>query len=338
MLRLLPNRAVGSGCRKCNIGHAIRRFIVPLFQLLTLDIPGWSMKLLTTKCLNTSVALTWLLLGDKGLRNAEHCDVSSTRKRHRMGVDTNTGVARALVHDILHAHDTQRQLFYILMTDADFPFPRGDDRPPARFVGHVFLIEKIPPCPGSGTDQPTFMMYQSYIGRYTLSGHMANLGGTLEVPFARMARWVEGIQHAVTCGVWDERCVALWDDMCNVDSRALLGSITRDHLLLCYRKSALDLCMERLTDYLKDKRHQLLTDDTTPMGEVWGDPNLYDAYDARPLTKAQLISAVEDMLRVMGADTCRLSADRHAHLTSGGGVRPALAARSARARGGRAPA
>ena len=93
MLRLLPNRAVGSGCRKCNIGHAIRRFIVPLFQLLTLDIPGWSMKLLTTKCLNTSVALTWLLLGDKGLRNAEHSDVSSTRKRHRMGVDTNTGEA-----------------------------------------------------------------------------------------------------------------------------------------------------------------------------------------------------------------------------------------------------
>eukprot|EP00877_Chromochloris_zofingiensis_P013171 jgi/Chrzof1/8107/UNPLg00152.t1 len=243
------------------------------------------MQLLTTKCLNTSVALSYLFLGEEGLQHAEYCSLQQVKAR----ADDNARVVQSLIAEV-RKPITTRQLYYILMSDGKFSAPDH----PRFFPGHVFILEAIPGAP------PTFFMYQSYIGHYTLSGAIARHNGTLEMSFEETLQMLEGIKHVVTTDVWDQRCVDVWQNMTFVDTGPdagaanLFGSDPRNQLYLCFRKAPVSACFANLRRFLKDKQQELLN---TAIGvdEVWM-AELFSRQDAAPLTKGQLLARIQEML------------------------------------------
>lgn len=274
-----------TGCKPCDIVYIIKDYIKPLMQLLTNDIRDYYMRLLTTKCLNSSVSISYFLLGyKKGIAMSNYCDTHLTRKRHNDGIDNNLQIVQQLKKDVLNRNFKYRYLYYILMTDASFPMK---DQPDRFFPGHVFLLEKIP-----GKPTPSFYFYQSYINEYDINGHYHKNNKTLKMPYNRTAELMDRLAYIITNPVWDERCVRFWKDFTHVDtSKTLQGSSSGNQFFICYRKTKATACLEHVKRYVDDK---LKTVDTSKPQDIYGDMKLYDA-DQNPLSNLEMYNQLASL-------------------------------------------
>ena len=65
----------------CNVTELILKYLVPIFQYLSIELTDYNMKLKTTKCLNTAVMLVHILGSEKDVKTkVNYCDTENINK------------------------------------------------------------------------------------------------------------------------------------------------------------------------------------------------------------------------------------------------------------------
>ena len=279
-------------CERCDMGYILKDYVKPIMQCLTNDIKDYYMKLLTTKCLNNSLMIAYFLLGKKGIDIADYCDTNAVQERHASKVDNNVVLIDKLEKQMLHKVCAYRQLYYILMTDSEFPHDDGTVR---NFPGHVFIIEKIP-----GVGEPTYYFHQAYINQYDYAGHIKKNKG-LELSYTEMKRILQQIRYVLSNPTWDAKTVKYWKEITFVDTRHMLGAQSGGKMFLCFKKAKVSECVGRLEKYARDKLKGIAKLKIDQMNEIYGNEAAY-GHDQNPLTVAEMKSSLEKMLKTIESE------------------------------------
>jgi hypothetical protein len=285
--QLLLDKCTKTSCKRCDMGYILKDFIKPIMQCLTVDIPDYYMRLLTTKCLNNAVLMSYFMLGKKGIKIANACDSVKVQERHSNKVDNNTTILIKLRKTLLNKQCKYRQLFYILMTDSSFPHDDGMSR---HFPGHVFVIEKIP-----GNPDPIYYFHQAYINQYDYAGHIKRNNNTLELSWDSAKRMIEQIHYILLNPTWDENSVKYWKDITFVNTKNMLGAKSQGKMFLCYRKAQVTDCIDRLEEYTKLKLKQISKLKISKLNETYGSAALYDS-DQNPLSVIEMQRSLKKLL------------------------------------------
>lgn len=283
---LSVSKCTEASCPRCDLGYIIRYYVKPIMQCLTNDIPSYYMGLKTTKCLNLSLKIAFLLLGNRGIKIADFCDTTLVAKRHEEGKDVNSVLMERLRRNILHKTCHYRQLYYILMTDASFPHDDGKDR---HFPGHVFVIEKIP-----GGLLPMYYFHQAYINAYDYNGHIKRNNGSLSLSWHDVKRMMEQIHYVLMNPTWDQNSVDYWKQITFVNTSKMLGAHSGGKMYLCFRKARVTDCVGRLEKYTKEKLAQIDKLPISKMNDIYGDAKAYDA-EEKPLTVKEMQSSLRKL-------------------------------------------
>ena len=276
-------------CKPCDMGYILKDYIRPIMQCLTNDIKDYHMRLLVTKCLNQAVMMSFFMLGKKGIEIANACDSVKVQQRHKDKIDNNTDVLEGLQTQLLYPRCRYRQMFYILMSDAQFNHRDGVTR---HFPGHVFVIEKIP-----GGSKPSYYFHQSYINKYDYNGHIKRNNG-LALKWDDVKRMIEQIRYVIMSPTWDANSVRFWKQITFVDTSNLLGAESGDHMFLCFRKARVSDCVGRLESYVRRKLSGISKLKLGRMNEVYGDQTMYDS-DQKQLTNIQMKTSLEKLLETI---------------------------------------
>jgi hypothetical protein len=268
--KLSLDKCTKKSCNRCDLGYIIKDYVKPLMQALTIDIPDYYMRLLTSKCLNTSVLIAFFMAGkDKALMMANYCDTRATAKRHQEGTDNNKTIVEKLTKDVLYKRVEYRYLYYILMTDATLPMDDPNEKGKF-FCGHVFIIEKIP------GNTPYYYFYQSYINEYDFKGYIKKHNNTLKKTYQEMEVMLNKIKYILLNKYWDSNSVKYWKDITYVDTTQLLNSKPSNNIFLCFKKIKLKQCVENISKYVKSKLEQISLLNYDSMNKTYGDPSLFD--------------------------------------------------------------
>jgi len=280
-------------CNKCDMGYILKDYIHPTMQLLTNDIKAYNMSLLTTKCLNTAVMLMYFMVGNRGIQLADRCDCSKFRETSlKAAIDDdsqNARTVRSLAKSILRKSALKRELFYILLTDANFATNSGD----VYFPGHVIVIEKIPPVETT-QNQISYNVYQSYIYEYDLKGHHKFNNDTFTVSYDNMRSLLKDLAYVMTSEKWDDKCIEAWKHITFVDTSNLKNAHCKNRFFICYQHTKARDCIERMERFAK-KHLKTLEKTHVRYKDVYGDANLYNG-DVKPLTKYEMKLKLENMV------------------------------------------
>jgi hypothetical protein len=270
------------------MGYLLKDHIKPIMQCLSNDLQDWYMRLLTTKCLNNAVTLTYLMLGPRGMRLADACDSHKVQERHKAKEESNPEIIEALKKKMLHKVCKYRQLYYILMTDAEFNHPDGVKR---HFPGHVFVIEKIPNKPF-----PKYYFHQSYINQYDYKGHIQRNNNSLAMTYAQIEAMLAHIHYVLMSPTWDENSVKYWKTITFVDTSKLLGAESGGKMFLCFRKARTTDCVGTLDKYITKKLIGISKHKLSQLDDIYGDKTKYDS-DQNPLTVREMQKSLQDLQR-----------------------------------------
>ena len=114
-----------SGClNDCNVITLILKYLVAIFQYLSIEIKDYNMKLKTTKCLNTAVMLVYILSEKIYIKqNVDYCDTDNINKRFNTITEQNLDTMEEkkrilddLDKDIKNPETNTRFFYYVLMT------------------------------------------------------------------------------------------------------------------------------------------------------------------------------------------------------------------------------
>lgn len=285
MSKLISNSCTTpSKCSTCTIGYIIKNYVKPLMQTLTNDIKEYYMRLLVTKCLNSSVMVSVFMLGrKKGVEVADYCDTEMTRQRHLEGKETNSSILESFRDDIFNKRIKTRYLYYILLTDGKFTYNNAN-KEPQNFPGHVFLLEKVP---GTKTETSYFNFYQSYINEYDLKEHVKKNNNTLKISYDKARSIFESLVYILNVDIWDETCVKMWKSFTFADTTNLIGSRSKDNVFLCIKKSKINNCLKYIKEYTKDKLKYLDKIPKQDINKIYGDQTLYDE-NQQPLSNIEM--------------------------------------------------
>jgi hypothetical protein len=269
-------------CRKCDLGSIIKNYIKPIMQALTNDIKDYYMRLLLTKCLNSSIMISIFMLGkDRALKIANYCDTIATRKRHVENLDDNSSIIRYFKKNILDLRTKHRYLYYILLTDGKFP-NKDPSKEGLFFPGHVFILEKIQDL---DSKKPYYYFYQSYINTYDLKGHIKQNNNSLKLTYEKTEKMLSNLEYILSSPTWDSKCVEGWKSFTFADTNHLLDSKSKGNFFLCIRKAKVIDCLKHIEKYTKEKLNELKN---VPLdNKIYGDKSLYDE-GQNPLTVKQM--------------------------------------------------
>jgi hypothetical protein len=249
----------------CRVGDVLAKHAPALIQLMTARLPGYHMRLITTKCLNTAVTLMYLTLGERALQHTRYCDVPVVLERSRKG-----GPSRLVVYDGLRARvldpaATNHRVFYVMLTDAQLGA--------VYFPGHVFIMEVWTTRSG----KRVVRIHQSYINAYR-----SNASG----PRAP-AKVLDEVHAILGSPTWDAKCVKAWKSLTGVDSTKFLGCSTKG-IELCFREADVPEgdCGVHLQRVVTAELAALKGAD--PAATWGGDPEIYRGSDVTPLTNGQM--------------------------------------------------
>lgn len=278
---LILQRCTYKYCKQCDIGKIIVNYVKPLIQLIGNDLTEYNFKLRTTKCLNTAVFLSMLLLGPIGIERASYCDTQNVIDRHEQGIDNNRAILDKLKVDILDKTKPGRFIYYILITDAYFPF---DDKSKSDlfFPGHVILLERIP-----NDDEPFYYFYQSYINQYDFKGHYERNNNTLKMSWVKAKHTLEELDYTLMNGKWDERVAKFWKEFTFVDTKSGIGSNSKGKFFICYRRTPATECVKYLEEYADKKLNELSVLPPEKNNEIYGDASRYDKRET-PMTNSEI--------------------------------------------------
>lgn len=277
-------------CKRCDMVYILKDFVKPIMQLLTNDIKEYNMRLLVTKCLNVAITVSYFMLGRKGIEMADQCDTRVVIKRHEAGEENNHDITNALKKDILNKRCKQRYLYYILMTDGNFPY-KDTQRQAVYFPGHVLLLEKIP----NGDSDPFFNVYQAYINAYDLKGHVERNGNSVKMSYKQVSDLITKIGYILSAKEWDAECIQYWKDFTFVDTTSMKGSLSRNKFYLCYRKSKVTDCIDTLKKYATIKLKEVSAKNVDK-NAIYGDIHAYDA-NQQPLSNSEIETSLQKLLQ-----------------------------------------
>jgi len=262
-------------CDRCDIGYILKNYIRPIMQCLTNDIKEYYMKLLTTKCLNSAVMISFFMLGkEKTLEVANYCDNGDTKKRHQSNIDNNNDIILRHRNIILKNNYKFRYLYYILLTDGYFTF---DDKykKSAYFPGHVFILEQIP-------NKPYYYLYQSYINQYDLKQYIEKNNRTLKFQYKKVKKLLDDLQYILNTDKWDDSCIKKWKEFTHVDTSELKDSRCKNNFFLCIKRSKVVDCLKHIKLYTKQKldeieyNKKINADNSNHLNNIYGNKQLYD--------------------------------------------------------------
>ncbi len=262
----------------CQVGDLLSKHAPALIQLMTARLPGYHMRMITTKCLNTAVTLMYLTLGERALRHTRYCDVPVVLERSRRGGPTRLAVFDGLKARVLEPSATDHRVFYVMLTDAQL----SDG---VYFPGHVFVMEVWTTKAGS---KRVARVHQSYINAYR-----ARASGTRSP-----AAVLDEVATIVSSAAWDARCVRAWTSLTGVDSAKFLGCSTKG-IELCFREAEVPRgdCTTHLRRVAQAELAALKGADPAA---TWGPPGsdvLFKGSDATPLTNEQMRAELSAMLK-----------------------------------------
>jgi hypothetical protein len=272
-------------CKRCDVGYLIKDFMTPLMQALTVHVKEYNMRLIESKCLNTAVSIFFLLFGKDALKHTVFCDVRNVQQRHHFEVDNNQIIANKLREDVLRK-TKHRYIYYLMLTDGEFAKPDGST---SFFVGHVFLIEKVP-----WGDSQYYYIYQSYIDQYTFSEYVAK-NKSIRVSKEKMAYYMGKINDMVKKKVWDKEFVEFWSDLTKVDSSNMLNGVPQNAFLVCYRKVKYTSCIKNVAEFV-DRTLKVIPPNADTA--IFGSPEIFDE-DSSPLTNGLMRSSLTKLQRTL---------------------------------------
>jgi hypothetical protein len=274
-----------------NIQHGIVDIISPhvtaLMQVLTNDFPQYNMRLITTKCLNTGIMITFSLLGQKGLHMVDQCDSNLTTQRHKSGIDNNAQILKQLRNQLASKRERRSKLYYILLSDGYFP---QDNQTNKYFPGHVVIVEKHF---DQVTQQHFFRFHQSYINKYNFKQYnsIVNKVITLE----NVNNILDGLEKVMTSNVWKKSNVKIWSKLTNVDTTDFLNTVSKNRFFLCFRKAEINRCVSSLRKYIKGKLAEMQMITNKQPDATYGNTSMYLNPDSA-LTNKQVIQELQELL------------------------------------------
>lgn len=234
----------------CNVTELILKYLVPIFQYLSIEMKDYNMKLKTTKCLNTAVMLVYILGNQKDVdTKVEYCDTENINKRYRKIKDDKKKLEKKeklinkLDKDITKSNIKSRYFYYVLMTHTEM---YNKDKKKGWFPGHVFIIEKSKNC----KKELRYKIFQSYINQYDLNGHYKKNNNTMEVKNHNIKPIINGIKNILLKKTWNKRAVKFWKDLCYIDTTDLIGHDTKN-INFCYQKIKINNCYKNLLNFTK---------------------------------------------------------------------------------------
>jgi len=272
-------------CKRCDIGYLVKDYLLPLMQAMTYQLTEYNMRLIDTKCLNTSVLFFNLFFGKKALKHTMHCDVHNVVSRHDDNIDNSVVIAQQLGKDILRKTKS-RYVYYIMLTDGYFIKPDGSR---VFFPGHVFVLEKIP-----WGDDHFYYMYQSYINQYNFATY-ANKHNSIKVHRSSVKYYMDEIMRMVTQRVWDAAFVRFWNDMTRVDTSHMLGGVPEQAFYVCYRKVKHNSCVKNVRTFVKQTLRSI---PRNAPDAIYGESATYDE-NSRPLTNREMHEQLSKLLERM---------------------------------------
>lgn len=266
-------------CKRCDIGYIVKDFVHPLMQAMTVYLKEYNMRLIKTKCLNTSVMFYNLFFGKDAYQHTSYCDVHNVVLRHQSGADNNIDIATRLYKDVTRK-TKYRYVYYIMLTDGYFVKPDGSK---VFFPGHVFVLEKIP-----WGDSVHYYMYQSYIQEYDFSGYFEKNNKSIKLSAEKVEYFMKKINDMVNTRIWDSEFVKFWKDMTKVDSGQFVGSSPENAFYVCYRKLKRNDCMKNILTFANKIYKSIPSPEMDD--HIYGDPNSFDI-DSKPLTNKEMRNA-----------------------------------------------
>lgn len=284
----------------CDLGYVIKDHVDVLMQVLTDELRSADIQIDSTKCLTTAVMTMYFLLGpDDGPRISHQCDTKIVHERRRRGAPDGPDAGRGRAAGMLEAElfdpeqRGKRTLFYVMLTDGYMPRRhRHGGAGEEYFPGHVFVLERLP--------RGTFNLYQSYVEKYDISGHIDRR--TLSQGRAGVRKMLRGLGAVLARGQWDAHTTRFWKELTDVDSSQFEGCRFGDAaMLLCYRAVNSDTCLAHLRELVVRKLRILRRVPRSADGGVYGSPEAYNTDDdsRRPrralLTNAEVRASLEGL-------------------------------------------
>lgn len=278
------------------MGYLIAPFLTELMQVVTNELPEYSMQVLTTKCLNTAVMIMYLFLGNTALLHTRFCDVTSVRaRRSETLTDPSLGVIQALIADAVRGKvtapqsdpyariqhganavtttkESNRVLYYVMITNGSLPLkdaPKGRVQQDTReFPGHVFVIERL--------TRGTYNLYQSYINHFTLKD-LITINSSLSLSKGEMQSTLEGLAGIFADGVWSAKSTAAWEKLSHVKEDRFEGRVFRGNVLACYSRVTTEMCIDELRIFLDRILKKLAPLAIDSPGLTYGNTSMYQA-------------------------------------------------------------
>jgi hypothetical protein len=243
-----------SGCLSdCNVITLILKYLVAIFQYLSIEITDYNMKLKTTKCLNTAVMLVYILSEKIYIKqNVDYCDTDNINKRfntiREQNLDTmeeKKKILDDLDKDIKIPETNTRFFYYVLMTHTKMKKKKRKSKLDMSkdyewFPGHVYIIEKHTDC----KDKLKYKIYQSYINEYDLNGHYKYNNNSVNLR-SNIKTLVNGMKNILVKKKWNKSAVNFWNKLCYIDTSNLVGCET-EYINICYTKIPIKNCYKNL--------------------------------------------------------------------------------------------
>jgi hypothetical protein len=273
-----------------DIVNVLSDYLGALLQILAHKIDHYSFKMKYTKCGNTGAMLVYLLTGEKEFEKIFYCDVGTVRERHETKIDKKTQISEMLKKDLLQKDETVPSLYYVLLTYEDFPCGDGLEK---FFPGHVYLIEKIPPCsPKKKTTKYRF--YQSYINKYTLLDHRILNNDTFDISHTRLKKHLDDFEYMMKHNVWDDHVEDYWKSLTFVETK--LKGCNTSNLYPCYIKFTVPSAYQNIVSIVQRFISELEVD--IAQGDVKKyDPVVEedDQYAAKKVSPNELLSLMKEL-------------------------------------------
>lgn len=280
-------------CTKCDLVYIIKDYVNPLMQLLSHELEHFHIRMNTTKCLNTGIMLMYFIGGRHGLNIVKKCDCEDTHTRHASGILENDKVLNRIKNQIKNKNFTNRQLYYILITDGYFINNTNES---IYFPGHVFILEKF-----KDNDKVLFNMYQSYINQYDLKGHFNNMNESVTMTQSEVMSLISKIQYILNNDIWDTVCCNYWYSFTKVNSDKFLGYNKKNKIFICSDSMRLLKCINNIKTFIL---HRLKNIGNSSQNQIYGNIERYgniDKYNNTKLyTNSQMKEELYNILHKMG--------------------------------------
>ena len=234
----------------CNVTELILKYLVPIFQYLSIELTDYNMKLKTTKCLNTAVMLVHILGSEKDVKTkVNYCDTENINKRYSKikdkikKIEKKKNILDKLDKDLSKSNINARYFYYILMPHTKMKKGNKND---GWFPGHVYIIEKSLNC----QKELKYKIFQSYINQYDLNGHFKNNNNTMELRDNNIKSVINGMRNILLKKTWNKTAVKFWNKLCYVNTENLIGYDT-ENINICYQKIKIDNCYTNLLNFTK---------------------------------------------------------------------------------------